>query len=958
MHSVLNLEKSLLGHRYYVTALAWSPDGMFLASGSGDNTIRIWSIETHETLSVLNGHTEVVSTLAWSPNGEFLASGSADRTIRIWSVELGECTHALTGHDDFIRAVEWQREGSTVLSGSEDETIRFWDAATGNCLRSKRSRNGWVLNLKRSPDGNWTAAAYGDGTIRILNEKGETHASLTGHTEWVDSVSWRPDSKILASGSGDKTIRIWDLDSPTGRWNRKTRAVFEAHTARLRCVSFSFDGCLLASKADDDTVKIWNVSSGDILEDVPEQQGHEYWPPSIAFHPRLPLLATLDESRTAIRLWSVRPVEKVTVDVVKHTTAKIVLVGDSGVGKTGLGWRLSQGEFKEHPSTHGQQFWVLKTLGARRTDGTECEAILWDLAGQPDYRLTHALFLDNADLALILFDPTDSRDPMHGVEFWLKQLQACRTPLGAGTDENGSPCSQVLVGGRADRGEARLTAAELDAFCRDRDFSGGYVSTSAKSGGGLGELLQRMKALVSWEQKPATVTTKTFKRIKDYLLGLKETGQKQGLLVSPGELRAQLQSSDVGWNFTDADMMTAVRHLANYGYVHVLRTSHGEERVLLAPEVLNNLAASFVLEARRNPKGLGSLEEKRLLAGQYPFPELETLRPQEQETLLDSTAHLFLKRNICFRESDPLGGQAYLVFPELINLKKPLVNNGQSVEDGVSYTVSGAVEHLYSSLVVLLGYTPMFARTDQWRRQAQYVFGEGLICGFRLDAERDGELDFVLFFGTEVERPARMLFQGLFESFLFRRNLTVYRFEPVLCTSNHMLNRAIVREQSRAGKSFAFCPECGGKVTLVRTDEPISLESREQRNVDQQRSSADRRSRFEQAVFQVASYVERSRTPKPECFISYAWGNKDQELWVERTLATDLAKAGINVILDRWENARFGGSLSRFVERIVKADKIIVVGTSLYREKYDNTGTLTGYVVAAETNGILSLPSI
>lgn len=305
------------------------------------------------------------------------------------------------------------------------------------------------------------------------------------------------------------------------------------------------------------------------------------------------------------------------------------------------------------------------------------------------------------------------------------------------------------------------------------------------------------------------------------------------------------------------------------------------------------------------------------------------LGPQQRETLLDSTAHLFLSRNICFRESDPLGGQAYLVFPELINLKKPLLEQEEPVADGVSYTVSGAVEHLYSSLVVLLGYTPMFTRTDQWRKQSRHVFGDHLICGFRLDAERDGELDLVLFFGTNVDRPVRTLFQGLFENFLFHRKLGVYRFEQVLCPLKHVLNRTIVREQTRAGKEFAFCPECGGRVTLARADEPILLESRERRHVEEQGLSAERRSRFEQALFQVASYAERRGTPRPQCFISYAWGNKDQELWVERSLAPDLAKAGIDVVLDRWENARFGASVPRFIERIVNADKIIVVGTPL-----------------------------
>ena len=303
-------------------------------------------------------------------------------------------------------------------------------------------------------------------------------------------------------------------------------------------------------------------------------------------------------------------------------------------------------------------------------------------------------------------------------------------------------------------------------------------------------------------------------------------------------------------------MMTAVGHLANYGYVRVLRTSKGEERILLAPELLNNLAASFVLEARRNPKGLGSLEEKRLLAGGYSFRELEKLSEEERDILLDSAALLFLEHNVCFRETDPLGGQSYLVFPELINLKKPLLEDEQPTEDGVAYTVSGAIENVYASLVVLLGYTQTFTRTNQWQNHARYEVGDGLICGFRQDGEREGELDFVLYFGTNVGKPVRTLFQGLFESFLARRNLSVFRYEPVICSNGHPL-------ESRS-RARATAKRQGLHLLLRVRREARAAEGRRADTVDANgaaqggRAAMVRRarSRFEQAVFQVMSYVE------------------------------------------------------------------------------------------------------
>jgi hypothetical protein len=537
------------------------------------------------------------------------------------------------------------------------------------------------------------------------------------------------------------------------------------------------------------------------------------------------------------------------------------------------------------------------------------------------------------------------------VEFWLKQLRVGQTPGAAESNNSQAGCRTILVGAQADRGTPTLTLEELEEFCRRRGI-GGYLSTSALTGLGLEELTERMKDLIAWDEKPATVTTVTFKRIKDYVLKLKETLEAQPVIVSPEELRLQLEGTDADWQFTDAEMMTAVGHLENYGYVRRLRTSKGEERVLLAPEILNNLAASFVLEARRNPKGLGSLEEKRLLAGEYSFSELEKLSAAERDILLDSAALLFIEHNVCFRETDPLGGQSYLVFPELINLKKPLEDE-QPTADGVAYTVSGAIENVYASLVVLLGYTQTFTRTNQWRNQARYVMADNSICGFRQESNRDGELELVLYFGANAPKPGQKVFEGLFESFLARRNVTVFRYEPVVCPNEHTINRAVVRERLRGAKGFAFCAECGEKAMLQKAEEPIQLTQTERRKVEEQQWFAAQRTRFEQAVFQVMSYVKDRNVKAPECFISYAWGDTERERWVERSLAADLQKAGVNVVLDRWENDRAGKSVSRFVSRIADCDLVIPIGTPLYFEKFENKVSSAGSVVAAEV-GLIS----
>jgi hypothetical protein len=212
-------------------------------------------------------------------------------------------------------------------------------------------------------------------------------------------------------------------------------------------------------------------------------------------------------------------------------------------------------------------------------------------------------------------------------------------------------------------------------------------------------------------------------------------------------------------------------------------------------------------------------------------------------------------------------------------------------------------------------------------------------------------MDLVLYFGTNVGKTIRTLFQGLFESFLTRRNLSVSRYEPVICGKcEHPLERAVVRERLRSGKGLTFCSDCGEKLALPKGDETIQLTQADRRRVEEQQRVAARRSRFEQAVFQVMSYVEDQKLPRPECFISYAWGDKEQERWVERNLATDLQKAGVAVVLDRWENERAGRSVSRFVARIADCDLVIAVGTPIYFEKFKNKVSSAGSVVASEVD--------
>lgn len=940
----VKLVRTLRGHTDYISLIAWSPNGRILASSSADGTIQLWDVETGESLRTIKGNKRGVWCIAFDPTGEILASGDDD-CVKLWETNSGNLLNILEMNTEGAVSLAFDPMGRMLASGTFDKTVKLWEATSGKLLHTLKGHSKSVGIISFDPTGHTLASGSPDGTVKLWEvASGKLLHILKSHAGVVDSLAFDPKGHTLAIGSVTE-ISLWKV----GVW--KLSRVLEGHTGEVSSITFASNIPLFASRSiRQREILLWHTDTFDCVAKISfGESNYEWASPNIVFHPHLPQFAAViwDTSQSegkpsVIQIYDLDlPVllSQHLAPMVSYTSAKIVLVGNSGVGKTGLGWRLAHGEFKEQSSTHGQQFWLLNQLCKQRNDGAQCEAVLWDLAGQPDYRLIHALFLDDADLALVLFDSTRNDDPLSGVEYWLKQLKVkAEFPTGTLT---------VLIAARSDRGTPRLTKEELNAFCEQRGIKA-CLLTSAKSGEGIEELVQQMQNMIPWDEKPATVTTETFKRIKDFVLGMKENRRRRKIILTPKELRQYLEKINRKWKFSDAEMMTAVGHLENHGYVARLKTSQGEVRILLAPELLNNLAASFVLEARRNQEGLGSLEEQRLLLDGYKFPELDKLTNAEQDILLDSVAVLFLEHNICFRETNPLNNHAYLVFPELINMKKPLIGDDTPIEDGIAYTVSGAVENVYASLVVLMGYTQNFTRTNQWQNHARYEVGTGHVCGFRLEDERAGELDFVLYFGVNTPDSVKMLFQGLFENFLARRNLTVQRIEPVLCSKKHILNRAVVREHMSSGEEFAFCNRCGEKIKLPKPDKPIYLTKKQEKEVEENRQAADQRSRFEQVLFRLKSYVTDEGITSPKCFISYAWGVQDHENWVERKLAMDLQKAGIIVILDRWENARIGASVPRFVERVEKADRVIVVGTSLYRKKYDNNEPMRSFVVAAE----------
>jgi WD40 repeat protein len=260
----------LSGHSEGVTALAFSPDGKNLCSGSYDKTVRIWDVASGKQLHLLEGHKGAVESLAFSPDGNTLATASGDKTIRLWDSATGKAGRKLEGSDSQVRGLAFFPDGRTLASVDGTNT-RIWDVAEGKVIRQSSKvafytgDTPWLIHsVAVSADGKWVAVGLGNDIRVWETANGKEVATLRGHEKMVviKALAFSPDGKTLASGSGmsnfqetheKKPLRIWDVAEG------KELFSLSCHTDGLFSLSYSSDGKRLAT-AGHQGVIVWDLT--------------------------------------------------------------------------------------------------------------------------------------------------------------------------------------------------------------------------------------------------------------------------------------------------------------------------------------------------------------------------------------------------------------------------------------------------------------------------------------------------------------------------------------------------------------------------------------------------------------------------------------------------------------------------------------------------------------------------
>jgi len=841
---------TLRGHKSWITRVAWSGDGTLLVSASGDGTVRIWNPKTGSCLKTLRGHKGPVWAADVDVTSGIVASGGADDTVRLWDIASGRPSRNLKGHESGVRSVLFYANGARLATGCEDKTVKLWDVQSRRLIRTLKGHEDGVFAVAMDPQEGLLASAGVERKVRLWDvATGQCVRILTPGDSICWSVAFNNTGQILAVGGTSKTVTCWDVGS-----GRLLRSI-EGHTETVISVDFSPDSNLIASRGGapaDNSIRIAKSDGTSILVNVFERTAG-YWP-GLAFHPTLPLLATVgsepglpaERSDREILIWELDVDtlfgELPTVATGHYVNAKVVLLGDTGVGKSGLSLVLNGKRYKRTDSTPGRKVWTFSSQEVvldKKLKRTR-EALLWDLAGQPGYRVIHQLHLNEVAVALVVFDARSETDPLAGVRHWERALR-----LAQQRQASPVPMKKLLVSARNDRGTVSVSKERLGALLKESEFDG-YFETSAKEGWQIKELRQAIEQAIPWDDLPEVSSSILFADIKSFLLKAKKTGR----LVAPaGQLYddfARSHSSAVKTEPNLSDQFdTCIGRLENRDLIR--RLSFGGY-VLLQPELLDAYASAMVNAAKEEPDGLGSIAEEAALAGQFYVPkEQQILDRAQEQLLLHATVEELARHDLALRESAADG--RYLVFPSQFNRDYEAAPEPKG--KALAITFDGPVQSLYSTLAVRLGHSGLFTtgRAEMWRNAAVFTAKAGGKCGLYLHEFEEARGRLVIFYdqheGQQASDETRFHFEEFVEAHAQRHALTgtvdLVRF--FVCSNGHPVPDDYVKLLSDQGKKLFDCP-CGVKVSLAAPIERLKFASK----VEAMDRSADPQREFEMFV--------------------------------------------------------------------------------------------------------------
>jgi GTPase SAR1 family protein/WD40 repeat protein len=772
------------------------------------------------------------------------------------------------------------------------------------------------VGLALSPDGRLLACTTGTSTVWVFDSvTGQEVRRFDDHAQTVTGVGWIDDESVL-SASTDATLRVWRADDSVSSTVVETIAaegmvfVREPRTALI----WSARGELLAWSLGDTPAQLWD-------RDPPSR--------SVAAHfTRLAvsavdgLLALVDAGTTELLLvtdWG--RVVSAPPATTTYANAKVLLLGDSGVGKSGLAMVLAGEEFTPTESTHGRRIWRLPAADEQDSSGDSREVLLWDLAGQPGYRIVHQLHLEGAAVALILFDAKSETTPLAGVQHWARAVRHAHPAA-----DGGLPA--FLIAARADRGGINVSDQRIQKLMADFGLAL-YFKTSAKEGMDTDLLRSRLLAAIDWTRIPEVTSTAFFAAVKkfvreqkssslltpvDELCRMFQVAVPSGVYLLTGQERPSGVAGDTPPETSPAGLTSVfegcIARLESAGLVKRLKFG---DYVLLQPELLDAYAGAMVNAARDEPDGLGSILETKVVNVDFPVPAAERVGERLQERLLVlATLEELLQRELVLREPTKDGVQ--LVFPSAY--LRDLPTSEMPRGDGVAFRFEGPIQNIYATLIVRLTRTDRFRRVDTWQSAARFAAEEGE-CTIALKFDIEGEAELLIGY-DQVPDDVRKQFERFVHAHL-KRSATpgsVTRERQYSCPDCEMaFTSDMVHRVIRRGRLSILCPVCEKRVPL--------WDDYEANGTDRSTAEMDASADVGREIAAASAVVRgKEEVAEYDVFLSYHWPDKD----AVRFIAQQLRNRGLRPWMDE-RQLRPGSSwlpdLEEIIQRVPAAALII-----------------------------------
>lgn len=727
-----------------------------------------------------------------------------------------------------------------------------------------------------------------DGAIRIFQLEGDKAPLQVQSLQWdnvpILELAWSPDGRTLAAACHDGTVRLWESEIGS------QRLILEGHRGPVSRLAFAPDGRLLATVDEESNLRLWRC---DPCEAIIEQREALA---AFSFHPteakfltlHAACLETIGDKRVLkeqrLDLWRyeaavvllLKPID----DVVHYSNAKVLLLGETGVGKTALSLVLRLHNYKETDSTHGRQ--VLDFDSERiEVDGVNerREVLLWDLAGQRIYGPLHQLHLGKTSVALIVFD--DRPESFGSLRYWDRALRQAEA-----RQSDGRPIRKILVAARCDYGSVGISEERLLQL-RQQCGALAYFITSAKTGRQILDLRSCILSSIDWDRMPKVQSTELFRRIKAHLLQRKLRGMP--LISQEALFRSFLASPDAPAGSREElrkQFATCLQLVENVGLLRKLSIG---DRVLLQPDLLDIYAAAVIHAARDESDGLGSIPISDVLEGRFRMEAGERIANSEAEQiLLAAMVQDLLFHEVALRESTEDGD--LLVFPG--QLKRDFPEYEPLHGRDIIFSFEGAIHSIYATLVVRLSRSGFFIKSEMWHNAAVFRSTLNGTCGLRLREPEEGRGELILFSSSEAGVETRAYFADYVRRQLERRAVpgTIKsRRVPRCPVDGDVFSDDTIKVATHRGMPALPCPLCQSPVPLTSETIPWAETSGVMQKMDRE---ADKRRDLE--VLNTAQQGQ-SLIQHYDIFLAYHPGDRI----AAEQIGTGLRRLGLSVWLNQ-----------------------------------------------------------